>query len=830
LATLLLLTASAQGQLKKKEKALVKTLPAKYQTWIAEVELMISSEEFEAFMELEKDYQRDAFIRRFWQVRDPYPETARNEIRDRWYEMIAFAQANFDGMNDERSRFLMLNGIPVTRLVVECPTRLQPMEIWFYDGSWKVGFQFFLIFYRSGGLGRFRVWYPEDDLTELFNLITASSSGQVSLEEVRNFCRDGEFIAKAIAWVRGQDNQYAVIVSRLQKPAEPPKGEWIATFAAYSTDVEPGAQTFPAEFQVSYPGRQQNRTVLQGLLRVPVTEIGKAQLGGHESFNFLLNGELLREGELFESFRYKFDFPASEVHEERLPMAFQRTARPGPYTLILRLEDLNSGKFYRQEQTLEIPKIDTALPPPPPEDPESARLLAEANAAISSGENTIKLVQPTGDLKTGMMRVETLTTGGPFSKVAFSLDGQPVLTKRRAPYSVELDLGSLPRPRTLSVVAYDDAGLELASDEAVLNAGDHRFAVRLVEPHKGKTYQHSLQAQVEVIAPEDQAVERVEIYLNETLLATLYQPPYTQPVLLQGSTELAYVRAVAYLTDGNSTEDLVFINAPDYLEEVDVQFVELYTSVLDRQGRPVQGLTQDEFTVLEDGQPQSILRFEQVKDLPFHAGILMDISASMDDSLPAAQQAALRFYQSTLTPKDRAALITFNDRPNLAIKFTNNADTLAGGLAGLKGERGTALYDSVIFALYYFNGIRGQKALLVLSDGKDESSRFTFEDTLEYARRAGITIYTIGLKEVTKDGAARRKLSRLAEDTGGRAFFVEEPAELEAIYQSIQEELRSQFLIAYQSSNTSGDQGFRTIDLKVRRSGVEVKTLSGYYP
>ncbi|MCB1034375.1 MAG: VWA domain-containing protein, partial [Acidobacteria bacterium] len=448
----------------------------------------------------------------------------------------------------------------------------------------------------------------------------------------------------------------------------------------------------------------------------------------------------------------------------------------------------------------------------------------------SSGETTIHLMEPPGDLHTGMMRLETVTTGEAFDKVTFFLDNRPVLTKRCPPFSVELDLGSLPRTRKLRVVGYDAGGEEMAEDEILINAGTQRFAVHLVEPRRGQTYEHSLLAEAEVNVPDGQAVERMEFYWNETLLATLYQPPYQQPVVLPGGDAIAYVRAVAYLTDGNSTEDLVFVNAPDYLEEVDIQFVELYTSALDKDGRPVEGLTREDFTVFEDGVEQKIARFERVRDLPFHAGILLDVSASMDESLTAVRDAALSFVQQTLTPKDRASLITFNDRPNLAVKFTNEVDELAHGLAGLKAERGTSLYDSIIFSLYYFNGIRGQKALLLLSDGKDESSRFNFEDTLEYARRAGVTIYSIGLKEAAKDASARRKLDRLAEETGGRSFFVRDDAELKEVYESIQRELRSQYLIAYQSSSTSTDGAFREVELKVSRPGVETKTLSGYYP
>jgi VWFA-related protein len=291
---------------------------------------------------------------------------------------------------------------------------------------------------------------------------------------------------------------------------------------------------------------------------------------------------------------------------------------------------------------------------------------------------------------------------------------------------------------------------------------------------------------------------------------------------------MGYVRAVAYLDDGNATEDTVFFNAPDYLEEVDVQFVELYATVLDGSGHPVDGLSRESFEVSEDGVEQQILRFEQVRDLPIHTAILMDVSASMEESLDGTREAAVRFYQQIVRPKDRAAMITFNDYPNLAVKFTNEVDELAGGLAGLKAERGTSLWDSVIFSLYYFNGIRGQKALLILSDGKDESSRFGFEDALEYARRAGVTVYTVGL--ALPRGEARRHLSRWAEETGGRSYFIDSTEPLAAIYGAIENELRSQYLIAYQSSNADSSGAFRRVELAVDRRDVDVKTMTGYYP
>jgi VWFA-related protein len=283
---------------------------------------------------------------------------------------------------------------------------------------------------------------------------------------------------------------------------------------------------------------------------------------------------------------------------------------------------------------------------------------------------------------------------------------------------------------------------------------------------------------------------------------------------------------VAFLVDGNTTEHLVFVNAPEDLAEVNINFVELYTTVLDRQNRPVEGLTQKDFAVTEDGTKQEIARFERVTDLPIHAAVALDVSASMDKSLDKSRQAALEFFQRTIRPKDRAAVITFNDHPNLTVKFTNDVPTLAGGLAGLKAERGTSLYDSIVFTLFYFTGVKGQRALVLISDGKDEGSRFTWDDALDYARRAGVTIYSIGLGE----SLDKRKLSRLAEETGGRSFFLKSVDELAGIYAQVEKELRSQYLIAYQSTNTTGGSTFRAVELKVDQPGTEVKTIRGYYP
>jgi VWFA-related protein len=824
------MSRAERKELRKEQAEALAKLAPKYQDWIAEVGLLLTDAEVTTFLALEKDYQRDAFIEHFWEARDKYKATGANEFRDRWEARVSQARAQFGNITDERAKIFLLNGPPASTVVSNCSTVLWPLEGWYFAGSDLIGTEFVVIFYRRWGAGPYRVWNPMEGLDVLFveNSYSIGARGHTMAEIASGCPRDGDRIAAMIGWVAGQRMSYVLLEQRFESRPEGPGGEWVATFGSYSTELPEGAALLPAKLELDFPGRYQNRTAIQGVLSVAASDAGVAKLADHRSHNFVLTGEVLQQGKLFDRFRYKFDFPLQPVAEgadTQLPLLFQRYLRPGDYLMIVKLEDLNSGKLFRQERPLSVPQVDKAAPPPPPSDPETARILAEANAAISSGETTVKIVPPPGDLQSGMLRFDTLTTGD-IAQVRFSLDGKQVLTKKKPPFSVELDLGSLPRPRKLMVTAFDVNSREIASDEILINAVVNRFKVNLREPRRGQRYESSLLADVEVQVPDGEAVERVEIYLNETLLATLYQPPYTQPVLLPKDEPIAYVRAVAFLTDGNSTEDLVFVNAPDNLAEMDIQFVELYTSALDRQDRPVEGMQQKDFTVIEDGVRQEIARFEKVTNLPIHAAVALDVSASMTDKLEQTRQAALHFLEQTIQPKDRAALITFNDRPLLAVKFTKDVTTLAGGLAGLKAERGTALYDTIIFSLFYFNGVKGQRAVLLLSDGKDEGSRFSYEDALDYARRAGVTIYSIGLG----DDIDRKKLEKISEETGGRAFYAPSAAGLDAIYKTIEEELRSKYLIAYQSSNTGGGDEFRTVELKVSKPGVEAKTLRGYYP
>ncbi|MEE8523061.1 MAG: VWA domain-containing protein, partial [Thermoanaerobaculia bacterium] len=467
----------------------------------------------------------------------------------------------------------------------------------------------------------------------------------------------------------------------------------------------------------------------------------------------------------------------------------------------------------------------SATPPLTAADP-----FAEANASISTGDHTIKILALPDILTVGRLRVEARTRGEGIAKVAFSLNGRPVMRKTRPPYSVEINLGDKPRTHVLRATALDAEGQDLAVDEVLVNSGPHRFSVRLLEPQRGKRYRESVRAHVEVDVPEGEKLERVELFLNDTPVATLFQPPFEQPILLTDGEVMTYVRAVAYLESGNSTEDVRIINAPDYIDEVDIQFVELFTTVADRRGNFIDDLKLEELAVFEDGIEQTVRRFESMRDLPIRAGLVIDTSLSMLSQLRQVKKAAYRFFEQVLSARDRAALITFNDEPRLAVRFTNDREILAGGLAELAAEGETALYDTIIFSLHYFAGLKGKRAVVVLTDGEDSHSTYSYDEAIEFARRTGVSIYVIGLGLPSRDNDVRLKMKRLTTETGGELYLIDSVGHLERVYDEIQQELRSQYLIAYQSSQQRTDDEFRQVEVRMLRKGLEAKTIRGYFP
>jgi VWFA-related protein len=805
-------------------------LPAEFRDWLVAVETLITDEELDYFFSLDENFRRGAFIDRFWQVRDPYPDTVRNEFRENWMSRVDDALDEFGSLTDARARFFMLNGWPngilliTGRVLDRCWELDNEQEIWFYRRTDRVETEFAVYFFRPR--------FPPDSEYSAWLLDGAREPARRSRLPVTDpslFC-DSDAHKWAMERITYDTAYYRTLVAEHMKPPGPNSREWVATFAAETTVLPDGASTFDVETSFDFPGRKQSRTAVRGMVTVPTTALESREVAGQQIFQLLLTGEVVRDDRLFETLRYRFEMPMG-AGVESVPLVFQRYLRPGTIRLLLKIEDLLGGRYAQQDLQLEIPSPTDLESVGWSPDSELFRRLQEAGEAAARGQTTIRIVPPPDDrIQVGPLRVNTVSAGE-FARVQFFLDNRPLLTKRRPPFSVELNLGDTAAAHRLRVVAYDAAGEEVASDEISINQGGQRFRVRLVEPRAERTYEQSLSAVIQVEVPDGQELDRVEVFLDEQRMATLYQEPFVQPLLLQ-RPGLAYVRAVGYLADGNTTEDVVFINTPEYFEQLEVHFVELYATVTGGQGQSLRELTKDDFTVWEDGERQEIRRFEYVRDLPLHTALLIDTSSSMeeDDALSRVADAALQFAKQTIEPQDRIALVSFDSRPRVESRFTNDVDQIEGALAGLEAHGSTAIYDALVFALHYFDGVKGPKALLLLSDGKDEASRFDLEGALAVAQRIGVTVYVVGLRDLARDRDAKKLLRRISRETGGQSFFIESPDELPEVYQAILEDLRSQYLIAYQSTSTKDPDQLRLIRVAVDRRGAEVRTLSGYYP
>jgi Ca-activated chloride channel family protein len=561
---------------------------------------------------------------------------------------------------------------------------------------------------------------------------------------------------------------------------------------------------------------------------VPKAELRPRALGEESFYNVDVIGEVVKDDRLIDNFKYRFDIPTGEIGGEKIPLTVRRYIYPGSYKLVLKISDGNQNAEGRLAETLVVPE----QPDSPP--PEVAAARAEGKAAVNKMKDeglvaSAVSIQPIAkEIVTGLQRFETRVAEG-VRAVDFYLNGSKVMTRTKAPFDADLNLGPLPRKQTIRVVAFGTTGRTVGEDEYIVNEGREVFKLRILTPEKGSKASGPTKVVAAVAVPEGKNLQKMEFYSNEARVATLYQPPYEQTVTIKDSKSLGYVRVVGTLDDGTVAEDLRYVNAPQFVSEVTVDAVELYTTVTEK-GRPVNFLQASNFKVFEDGVAQKIEGFEYVKNLPLSVGIMIDTSASMLESLPEAQQAALKFIDFTIGEKDRAFVVSFDNEPYLLSKLTGRKEKLIRSLSGLRAEGSTALYDAIIYGLYQFTGIKGKKALVLVTDGKDTASKFDYDTLVEYVKKSGIAIYGIGLKISGTDLEVKYKLNKISSATGGQTFYIDSVKNLEAVYRQINEDLRSQYLLTYYSSNSEAKDQWRKVDIKVEPTNLTARTISGYYP
>ena len=561
-----------------------------------------------------------------------------------------------------------------------------------------------------------------------------------------------------------------------------------------------------------------------------------------------IEGAVENAGHIFESFRVRYRLPAPAAGQP-VTLALDRPLRPRrAFVLRLKIRDEGSGAEAHVARGFVVPPQPIAPPavtaaagaagagtppgiPSTPSMPVGAPDRAQRLGPQSLVQNdTVTLVPPEDDVVFGLWRAEALVTGHQITKVVFSVDDKQQFARHTPPYSVELRLKRLPTEQVVKADGYDAQGRLISSDQLVLNQPHGGLAVAIQQPARGARPTGRTEAVAEVTVPSERRVELVEFRLNDRLVAKLTRPPWAAAIDVPPQGDTVYLTVAAQLDDGSRAEDVRFLRSPSYVEEMAVNLVELYTTVLDGSGQLARGLNADDFEVLENGQAQKIAKFELVENLPLTLGILIDTSGSMASSLGEAQRAAGGFLERMVRPGDRCFTLTFSDRPVLRMPLTDDPRAAAQSLERLQADGSTSIHDALVHSLFYYRGTHGQRALVLLSDGDDNTSQLTYDEALEYAKRSGVAIFTIGLKIPAHSLGIRGKLNRLGEMTGGRVFYVGKAAELAGVYAEIERELRSRYLLAFQSGVQAGAGGYRQIEVKMRKPGLKARTARGYYP
>ncbi len=308
-----------------------------------------------------------------------------------------------------------------------------------------------------------------------------------------------------------------------------------------------------------------------------------------------------------------------------------------------------------------------------------------------------------------------------------------------------------------------------------------------------------------------------------------------------------------------STAPVVPMPEPAPALKMNVNLVEVFFTVRDRDGRLVPHLTRDDCTVSEDHVPQTLTSFADETDLPLTLGILLDTSGSQSRVLALEQQAGSQFVQSVLRPRDEAFLLSFDVNVNLLQDLTGDPHLLAqalsqaaintaggngaGGMPGAGGgtvptvgaPKGTLLYDAIDQAIKdKLSQETGRKAILLLTDGQDEGSLTKIGAAIAAAQRANVALYAILIADRSfygsPDYSGYAALKKMTGETGGRLIDVgKNRKKLQAAFQQIEDELRSQYAASYTPKNTRMDGSFRKLSVACRGDGLKVEARGGYF-
>src|SRR5258708_5980671 len=602
---------------------------------------------------------------------------------------------------------------------------LQPAEIWKYAFIPNLGHNVRFLFYKPRMGIDYKLFAPFDNeaMTELISQdeigvdvngkgaaarVFGPVSPGTSMTNVELRCQNGDEFLRAV--YQSQLNKFDL--ARIFEPP-PVNEEDVHKILRSVVLANPSAPHLTHEISVKYPAKQGSCTDAEITILVPRSQLTLKEVNNARLYSLDVTGEVLKEGQLFENYRYRFDYPG-DIKDDKVAVVIDRFLRPNDYMARVRVQDINSGAEAIVEQKITVPEIfDT---PEQQKAKESATTaLSQLKDDIDSNTTRLRIVPLNDDLLSGIQHIETIAFGDDIKAVEFYLDGKKVMTKRQPPYTLDLDFGNVPQVRHVRAVALSGNAEPITGDEIVLNTGNDPFRVRIVSPRIAFKLHGRTRVEMAVNVPEGKKLDHVELFLNDTKMASLYGPPYVQTIDIPTQEGVGYIRAVALLKEDPQppVEDLVMINTPQFMEEVNVHLVELPTTVL-RNGHPINDLAENAFKVIDEGKPVKVAKFEHVNNLPLSLGLAIDTSASMQPRMSEAQKAASQFFTNTLRSGDRAFLVSFDAQPQIIQRSSPRRADINANLAKLRAEESTSLYDAIVYSLYNFLRVQRHRALVVI--------------------------------------------------------------------------------------------------------------------
>ncbi len=306
---------------------------------------------------------------------------------------------------------------------------------------------------------------------------------------------------------------------------------------------------------------------------------------------------------------------------------------------------------------------------------------------------------------------------------------------------------------------------------------------------------------------------------------------------------IAAIAGLGFFTGAQPQEPRLSPGPPteEELEEstrivLDVTRVSVLYTVSDKKGRFVMDLSQDDFEVLEHKEPQNILEFSSLSDLPLRIAILIDTSNSIRDRFRFIQEAAIEFINSVIRPDiDKATVVSFDTGVELIADLTGDPEELAEAIRSLRPGGGTALYDAVFYAsrdklMEDKPRHKFRRAIIMLGDGEDNQSRYSRDQALEMAHRADAVVYTISTNVSRIQTNGDKVLKYFAGETGGLALFPFKVEDLMQSFSNIANELRHQYNILYRPEPLQTDGQYHPIKIKVKKhKNLVVRARKGYY-